>query len=222
MRLWRLLSGAARWLGRFLTTLLLGLLFIYTVLRLVRRYWHFPAPAFISVALTSGLRRAIQPPDKVVEWAGIRPGMTVLELGPGPGAFTLEAARRVGPNGRVVAVDIEPRMIELLKGAVERAGVTNVEPRVADAYHLPVPDSSVDLAFMVGVLAEIPDRRRALTELRRVLKPEGILSIGEIVFDPDYPRRSTEVRWSVEAGFRLVDSHGSFLWYILNFAKAIE
>lgn len=63
------------------------------------------------------------------------------------------------------------------------------------AYHLPLPDAGVDLAFMVTVLAEIPDRQRALAELKRVLKPEGLLSITEALFDPDYPHRSTVTRW---------------------------
>lgn len=220
MSLFRLLDGAARVLGRALLGFLLWFLFIQTVLRLVRRYWHFPAPPFISLFLTSRLRRAMQPPDQVVDRSGIGPGMNVLELGCGPGTFTLEAARRVGSNGRVVAVDIEPRMIQQLREAVDRAGITNVEIRLADAYDLPAADASVDVAFMVGVLAEIPDRQRALTELKRVLKPEGLLSVSEMLVDPDYPWRSTETGWCQEAGFVLEGSYGSFFEYTLTFRPA--
>lgn len=213
----RALDGVAHWLGRLLLAFLLWLIFVQTAVRLVRRYWHFPVPHFVAAFLSSPIRKAMQPPEEVVERSGISPGMTVLELGPGPGTFTLEAARRVGPHGRVIAVDIEPKMIARLEWAAERAGITNIEPHVADAYHLPLPDTSVDVAFMVTVLAEIPDRQRALAEIRRVLKPEGTLSITELLTDPDYPRRSTVIRWCERAGFHLVGSHGGIFNYTLSF-----
>ncbi len=213
----RLLAAILRTLGRILLGAILWLLLVQVAVRLVRRYLHFPVPAFVAARLNNPIRRALQPPEQVVEASGIRPGMTVLELGPGPGTFTLEAARRVGPDGRVIAVDVEARMISILQRAVAAAELSNVEAHVADAYRLPVPDASVDLAFMVTVLAEIPDRQRALAELKRVLKPEGNLSVTEAVFDPDYPRASTVTRWCEEAGFRLVDRTMRGLWYTLQF-----
>jgi len=93
---------------------------------------------------------------------GPRGGGDVVELGAGRGAGTRVRAERFG---RVVAVDIEPRMIQQLREAVDRAGITNVEIRLADAYDLPAADASVDVVFMVTVLAEIPDRQRALAEV---------------------------------------------------------
>ncbi len=70
---------------------------------------------------------------------------------------------------------------------------------------------------MVTVLAEIPDRPRALVELRRVLKPGGILSVSELITDPYYLRRPTVIRWCEAAGFRLVASQGGILWYTVSF-----
>lgn len=78
----------------------------------------------------------------------------------------------------------------MLGEAVARAGVSNVEMQVADAYSLPAKEASVDVAFMATVLGEIPDRKRALAELRRVLKPDGVLCIGESVLDPHCSRIS--------------------------------
>lgn len=216
----QVLGAVARWLGRILLAFLLWLVFTQTVLRLVRRFWHFPAPPFVAIALNSPLRKAIQPPAEVVAATGIGPGMTVLELGCGPGTFTLEASRVVGETGRVLAVDVQPEMIDMVGEAVRRAEATNVEIRLADAYHLPAADASVDAAFMVGVLAEIPDRMRALTEMRRVIKPAGILSVSEILFDPDYPRQSTVRRWCEQAGFQFEAAHPHGLWYVLNFRPA--
>lgn len=200
--------------------ILLGLIaFHQVVVRLIRRYWHFPAPPFISVYLDSPWRKTLQPPEEVVGGMGIRPGMTVLELGPGPGTFTLEATRRTLPDGKVLAVDVEPRMLARLRRKASQFGVVNLETYQADACCLPFPENSVDLAFMVTVLAEIPDRARALAELRRVLKPGGTLSVSEFVLDPDYPRRSTVIRWCQDAGFQLDSTWGSMLWYVVSFRK---
>ncbi|MBN1888672.1 MAG: methyltransferase domain-containing protein [Thermoflexales bacterium] len=176
-----------------------------------------PCPYAIAWIVDNPLRRRYM--DRVLDRIGIRPGERVLELGPGPGAFTTRAARRAGPGGSLVAVDIQPKMIAALEQKVRAAGLTNVEARVASAYELPLEDGSVDRAFLVTVLPEIPDRWRALAELRRVLKPGGVLSITEEFFDPDYPLARTTIRWAAEAGFELAQRHGNWWVYTLNFQK---
>ena len=216
------LDTLSLWIGRIILALLVWFAFIQIGIRMLRRYKHFPAPPFIAAFLDSPIRKAMQPPEEIVTQVGIKPGMTVLELGPGPGTFTIEAARRVLPGGKVIAVDIEPRMLARLRDKAVHLGVNNLQIHQSDAYHLPVSDASIDLAFMVTVLAEIPDRARALAELRRVLRPGGILSVSELVTDPDYPRQSTVIRWCQTAGFRHESSHNHLLWYIANFRKPQE
>jgi ubiquinone/menaquinone biosynthesis C-methylase UbiE len=120
----------------------------------------------------------------------------------------------------VVAVDIQPEMISSLQSKVREAGLLNVETYVAPAHQLPVHDSSIDRAFMVTVLPEIPDKQQALSELRRVLKPNGILSVTEEFLDPDYPLPGTTVRWARQAGFELVERHGNWWAYTLNFRRS--
>jgi ubiquinone/menaquinone biosynthesis C-methylase UbiE len=156
----------------------------------------------------------------VLDRVGIQPGETVLELGPGPGAFTVDAARRVGPQGRLIAVDIQPEMIVQVEARVRQAGLSNVETHVASAYELPLEDASVDRAFLVTVLPEIPDPVRGLREIGRVLKPGGVFSSTEEFLDPDYPRRQTTIAWARAAGFELAECHGSWWVYTLNFRKA--
>jgi ubiquinone/menaquinone biosynthesis C-methylase UbiE len=151
--------------------------------------------------------------------AGLRPGETVLELGPGPGAFTVDAAQRVGATGRLIAVDIQPEMIAQVESRVRKAGLTNVETHVASAYELPVDDGTVDRIFLITVLPEIPDPVRALREMHRVLKPGGIVSTTEEFLDPDYPRRATTITWAEEAGFELTESFGNWWNYTLNFQR---
>ena len=144
---------------------------------------------------------------------------TVALVGLGPGAFTVEAARRVGPGGSVVTVDIQPEMIAKVEQRVKESGLTNVETHIASAYDLPLSDESVDRAFVITVMAEIPDKPRSLAELRRVLRPGGVLSVTEEFLDPDYPFASETIRRAEKAGFRLRGRYGNFWLYTLNFEK---
>jgi ubiquinone/menaquinone biosynthesis C-methylase UbiE len=185
---------------------------------LAARFGHStPCPASLGWLVNNSIRRRYTRP--ALERVGIRPGERVLELGPGPGLFTVDAARRVGSNGRLVAVDIQPEMIARVRRRVEEAGLTNVETHVASAYDLPLEDGSVDRAFLITVLPEIPDQARALIELRRVLKPGGVLSITEDFMDPDYPLPRTTTRWAETAGFQPAERHGNWWLYTLNFQR---
>ncbi len=165
-------------------------------------------------------RRVVQPVRSTVDSFRIDKGHTVLELGPGPGYFSVEVARRLGPEGRLVCVDIQPGMIGALRHRLLQAGVTNVLPLVGDALGLPLGDRSVDCAFLVTVLGELPDRPKALAELRRVLKPGGILSISEILPDPDYQFADVVRDLCRASGFRLLEHRRRFLGFTMNFAAS--
>jgi SAM-dependent methyltransferase len=196
-----------------------GLFFVWLVLvRLISKLgMRGPCPASFSWIVNNPIRRWYMRP--VLDRVGIRPGEKVLELGPGPGAFTIEAARRTEPGGRLIAVDIQPKMIASVERKVREAKLSNVEAYRADAFHVPLANGSIDRAFLVTVLPEIPDRKRALQELRRVLKPGGVLSLTEEFLDPDYPLARTTIRWAEEAGFELEEHHGNWWCYTLNFRK---
>jgi ubiquinone/menaquinone biosynthesis C-methylase UbiE len=196
-----------------------GLLFVWLVMgRLISKLGvSGPCPASLSWIVNNPIRRWYMRP--VLDRVGIRPGEKVLELGPGPGAFTIEAARLTEPGGRLLAVDIQPKMIAAVERKVRESKLTNVETHVADGFHLPVDDGSIDRAFLITVLPEIPDRKRALHELQRVLKAGGVLSLTEEFLDPDYPLARTTIRWAEEAGFELEERHGNWWSYTLNFRK---
>ena len=186
--------------------------------RLAARQGHSsPCPASLAWLVDSPLRRTYLRP--VLDWIGIRPGEWVLELGPGPGAFTIGAARRAGAGGRLVAVDIQPEMIAQVDRRVQGAGLTNVETHVASAHALPLDDGSVDRAFLITVLPEIPEKGRALAELHRVLRPGGVLSITEEFFDPHYLFLPETVRLVEAAGFRLEERFGNLWVYTANFRR---
>ena len=199
--------------------LLAYILFVEVVLRIVRRYYHFPIPDCAAHLIDNPIRRRIQPPEKIVEWMGVKPDMRLLEVGPGPGTFTFAAARAVGETGRVYAIDIQESIVSGLNKKIGHLAVSNITSELASAYELPFPDGYFELVYMVTVLGEIPDKQRALGEFRRVLKDDGYLAIGEFLPDPDYPRKSTVVRWCGEAGFELADDFGSIMHYLLLFRK---
>jgi len=207
-----------RKLGALCLALLGGAAFFwFIVMRLLTR-WHggWRCPYAWAWMVDNPFRRWYT--RHVLDRTGIRPGEQVLELGPGPGAFTLEAARRTEPGGALIAVDVDPRMVADLMQKVQGSDLS-VRAYVADAHSLPLDDESIDRAFVVTVLAEIPDPVRALIELRRVLRSDGVLSITEEFLDPDYPLPRTTIRWAEQAGFELAERHGGWWLYTLNFVK---
>ncbi len=203
--------------------LVVGLVFFWLfplklIARLAHRLGHStPCPSSFAWLVNNPIRRRYM--RLLLDRVGIQPGERVLELGPGPGTFTMEAARRVGPEGRIIAVDIQSEMIAQVNRRVREAGLTNVETHVAGAYELPLDDASVDRAFLVTVLPEIPNQARALAELYRVLKPDGVLSITEEFMDPHYPFPSETIRRVEAAGFRLEQRFGNWWVYTLNFRR---
>ena len=109
---------------------------LLTIVRLIRYFYKFPMPQFLANLIDNPLRRRIQPPGEMPVRHGIMPGMTVLEVGPGNGRYTIESARRVGSLGKVVTIDIQPKMIERVQRRAQAEGVTNLEAKVADVYNL--------------------------------------------------------------------------------------
>lgn len=192
------------------------------VIRLFRKRFHFPAPAFIGRFLDSDIRRKFQPPDKLIERSGIKRGMRVLEVGCGSGAFVTFVARVVGKTGKVYALDIQPAMLRQLEAKLirsENRDIKNIKLILGSAYKLPFEDNSLDLVYMVTVLQEIPNKKNALKEAKRVLKPGGILAVTEFLPDPDYPLKSTTIKIGEEEGFVFDEALGNFWNYTIRFVK---
>lgn len=117
----------------------------------------------------------------------LQPGERVLDIGCGAGIDSLIAAGMVGPTGQVIGVDMTPAMLEKARGAGQEAGLDNVDFRQGVGEQLPVEDGWADVIISNGVLNLMPDKRAALQEMARTLKPDGRLQIGDILVEKEVP-----------------------------------
>ena len=127
---------------------------------------------------------------------GLREGETVLDLGSGAGIDCFIAAKRVGPTGQVIGVDMTPEMIGRARRNAASGGYENVEFRLGEIEHLPVADDTVDAIISNCVINLAPDKGQVFAEAHRVLRPRGRLSISDIVLLGDVP---VAIRDSVDA-----------------------
>ncbi|TAJ10604.1 MAG: methyltransferase domain-containing protein [Nitrospirae bacterium] len=155
----------------------------------------------------------------ILDHLDLQPGMTVLDLGCGPGRLTVPAAQRVGSGGRVVAMDLQAGMLARAKEKAHAANLSNIEFIQAGAGEEKLGRGRFDRALLVTVLGEIPDRTRTLKEIFDALKPSGILSVTETLFDPHYQSRQTVARLAGEVGFRERGCFGNRLAYTVHLEK---
>jgi ubiquinone/menaquinone biosynthesis C-methylase UbiE len=116
-------------------------------------------------------------PYKALHDAGLETGQTVLEVGCGPGFFTVPAAKIVGDGGTVLTLDINRVAVEHVRRKIQQAGVTNAKVIVANAARTDLPDRSFDLIFVFGFARAVGGMATIWPELHRLLKPGGILAV---------------------------------------------
>jgi ubiquinone/menaquinone biosynthesis C-methylase UbiE len=146
-------------------------------------------------------------------------GERILEVGPGTGYYAVPVAEWIAP-GKLDVLDVQQEMLDHTMGAAAERAVGNIVPTRADARELPYEDGTFDAAYLVTVLGEIPDQEAALRELRRVLKPEGRLVVGELFGDPHMVTHAAVVRRGQAAGLRLERKLGGRLWHYTRLVPA--
>jgi arsenite methyltransferase len=122
-----------------------------------------------------------------VRHAALARGEKVVDLGCGAGIDTLLAARLLGPGGRAIGLDTLPEMLAQAEANARAGGIANVEWMRGELEAIPLPDGSVDVAISNGVLNLSPRKGRALSEIFRILRPGGRISLADIVLDEELP-----------------------------------
>ena len=131
---------------------------------------------FKVISLTAAVFYKVMNLSKQLQKSGVRAGQTVLDFGCGSGHFTIAAAKIVGDNGKVYALDIQPLAIEAVKKKVVKEGLPNVTTILSDN-DTGLPDESVDIVLLYRTFYHVKNKQGLLDELHRVLKPGCILSV---------------------------------------------
>jgi 2-polyprenyl-3-methyl-5-hydroxy-6-metoxy-1,4-benzoquinol methylase len=214
------------WLGCILASLFSLFILSQIILRIGHRRNPSPmSPRWSAILYASKRSKYFGTPEKIVDRAGVTPGMRVLEVGPGPGNFTLALARRVaeqGKKGSVTCLEIQQEMIDMLRRRLNPLQVKNVEIMQGDAQQIPFAKESFDLVFLATVIGEVPDVRAMFRECERVLKPGGILAVTEQITDPDFRLPGYSHKLAHMTGLQLVSCEGLPWWiYTARYQKPV-
>ncbi|MGZ4201981.1 MAG: class I SAM-dependent methyltransferase [Thermoleophilaceae bacterium] len=173
-----------------------------------QRFWVQAPHPFIT---RERLREALEP----------QPRESLLEIGPGTGYYSLDVGGWIAP-GKLHVFDLQQEMLDHTHSRARKRGVHNIEPRQGDARALPYADAMFDGAYLITVLGEIPDQDRALSELRRVLKPGGRLVVGELFGDPHMVGLQPLEQRAQNAGLRLERQVGPRFGYFARLRPAAQ
>jgi SAM-dependent methyltransferase len=164
-------------------------------------------PWWLGYLLASPLRRLMYDPARILG-PYVNAGMTVLEPGPGMGFFTLELAHRVGTSGRVVAVDVQPKMLDGLRRRAAKAGLLErIDVRLAAPDSLGLADmaGAVDFTLAFAVVHELPAAGRFFNEMSKVSKPGAQLLLVEPAGHVKVAQFDAQLEAASEAGFEVVE-----------------
>ena len=156
---------------------------------------------------------------------GIKPAMTICDMGCGNGFYSLQLAQLVGKKGTIVGVDVQPEMLALLRSRMEEQGIDNIIP-ILGSYHDPrLPPNLVDLVLLVDVYHEFSHPEQMLASIRRSLKPDGLVVLVEFRSeDPEVPikklHKMSKAQCNKELtanGFKLVKEFDGLPWQHMMF-----
>lgn len=167
------------------------------------------------------LRKIFISPKQLIERMELEENHSVLELGPGPGFFSVPVAKRL-KKGKFVLADIQQEMLDYAKKRIERRKLTNVDFYLCNGKNFALADESFHRIFMVTVLGEVENQDEYMQEFYRMLKPSGILSVSEQAGDPDKMTAAQISELAQKHNFSFYRIYGSRRNFTVNFKKRIN
>lgn len=164
------------------------------------------------------LRNLILSPRELIRRLKMAPGMSVLEVGSGPGYFSVPVAKFLS-NGKLVLADIQPEMLDKARKRIEKRNLHNVKYYLCNGQHFGLPDNYFDRIFLVTVLGEVENREQYLSEFYRMMKPGGVLSVSEQAGDPDKLTVEETKHLAEKSQFVFDELYGNEKNYTINFIK---
>lgn len=164
------------------------------------------------------LRNVFLSPGRLIQRIHLQPDHSILEIGPGPGYFSVPIARKL-TSGKLVLADIQPEMLSKAKKRLLRRNLLNVEYHILDGAHLPFADHSYDTIILVTVLGEVENKDIYMREFHRILKKDGLLSVSEQAGDPDQLSQDEIKTLAAGHGFHCLETFGTHRNFTLNFVK---
>lgn len=166
-------------------------------------------------------------PQEMLDQLNLKPGLVVCDLGSGDGYHTLQIAPRVAPQGKVIAVDIQPQMLQELSRRLAEKKIENVETILGELWDPKLAENSVDLVLMVDVYHEFSHPVQMLAALRKSLKPEGLIALVEfraedptVLIRAEHKMSKAQILKEYKAnGFKLAKEYDRLPWQHLMFMQ---
>lgn len=175
-------------------------------------------PHEFAFTLLIPLRNVFISPKKLIHRLELRESYNVLEVGPGPGYFSLKVAEAI-PYGKLILTDIQKEMLDITKRRLDRKKILNAEYHLCDGVRFPFESNKFNVIFMVTVLGEIENKYEYINEFYRLLCVNGILSISEQAGDPDKMSADEIKKLLHNSGFKLDKLYGTKNNFTINFRK---
>jgi ubiquinone/menaquinone biosynthesis C-methylase UbiE len=175
-------------------------------------------PYQMAFTLLIPLRNIFLSPKQLIKRLELTNDLQVMEVGPGPGYFSLQIAKSL-INGRLVLADIQKEMLDYAKKRLDKRGLTNVDFYLCDGKTFQFEENTFDRIFMVTVIGEVEHKEEYMQELYRILKKGGILSISELAGDPDKMSTSEIKNLAEVHKFSYHNIFGNERNYTINFKK---
>ena len=204
--------------------ILLAIIFTTIIISFIWRWlsthYSLPCPSWLAwmIELDNPFAKAHHA-NSIIHASKLAPDMQVLDAGCGPGRLTIPMAKKLDKTGKVTALDIQQAMLDKVRTKAEKESLCNITYLHAALGEGKIPLKTFDRIYLITVIGEIPDKKKALNEIYHALKPDGILVITETIFDPHYQAFKKLAALTDAAGFQLDLKVGNILAYTANFRK---